>query len=64
VENHIFEVDEFFGDNEGLVLAEVELGSTDENFTKPEWLGEEVTGQVQYYNAYLSKNPFKNWHKK
>lgn len=56
-----FEVDEFFGDNEGLVLAEIELGSADETFEKPAWLGEEVTGDEHYYNAYLARCPFKSW---
>lgn len=59
--NHIYEVDEFFGENEGLVLAEIELKSEDEAFEKPDWLGEEVTNNEKYYNSYLSKNPFKNW---
>lgn len=59
--NHVVEVDEFFGDNEGLVLAEIELRSENESFEKPEWLGAEVTSDTRYYNAYLSKNPFKNW---
>lgn len=59
--NHIFEVDEFFGENEGLVIAEVELNSEDEEFEKPEWLGEEVTGQNQYYNSQLCIKPFKTW---
>ena len=58
---HTYEVDEFYGDNEGLVVAEVELASEDENFVKPEWLGEEVTGDVKYYNSMLMKNPYKNW---
>ena len=58
---HTYEVDEFYGDNEGLIVAEVELASEDENFAKPEWLGEEVTGDVQYYNSMLMKNPYKNW---
>lgn len=58
---HTYEVDEFYGDNEGLVVAEVELASEDENFVKPEWLGEEVTGDVRYYNSMLMKNPYKNW---
>lgn len=58
---HVFEVDEFFGSNEGLVVAEVELNHVSEIFTKPEWLGEEVTGQVKYFNSQLLKNPFKNW---
>lgn len=57
--NHIFEVDEFFGSNEGLVLAEVELTSEDEQFEKPVWLGEEVTGQKEFYNSHLSKHPYK-----
>lgn len=56
-----FEVDEFYGDNEGLIIAEIELPSEDHPFEKPEWLGEEVTGIAKYYNSRLSKNPFKNW---
>ncbi|MDO1512712.1 CYTH domain-containing protein [Maribacter confluentis] len=59
---HIYEVDEFFGDNEGLTIAEVELESENESFKKPSWLGEEVTGMIKYYNSQLSKNPFKKWH--
>lgn len=59
--NHTFEVDEFYGENEGLIVAEVELTSEDEKFQKPSWLGEEVTGQAKYYNAKLLKNPYKNW---
>jgi len=58
---HIFEVDEFYGDNKGLIVAEIELSSEDENFKKPSWLGEEVTGQVKYYNSMLMKNPYKSW---
>ncbi len=58
---HVFEVDEFYGDNEGLVVAEVELGSIDEKYEVPSFLGEEVTGQVKYYNSFLMKYPFKNW---
>lgn len=61
--NHIYEVDEFYGENEGLTMAEIELQSEDESFEKPDWLGEEVTNDERYYNAYLSKNPFKNWGK-
>jgi len=61
VANHIFEVDEFYGDNEGLTIAEVELNSESETFKKPDWLGKEVTGQTQYYNSQLSKRPFKSW---
>lgn len=61
VDNHVFEVDEFFGDNEGLVIAEVELQSEDETFSKPDWLGKEVTGDIKYYNSQLSKQPFNTW---
>lgn len=60
---HIFEVDEFYGENEGLVMAEIELKSETESFEKPDWLGEEVTNDKRYYNSYLSKNPFKDWEK-
>ena len=60
-EDHIFEVDEFYGENDGLTVAEVELKSEDEHFEKPEWLGKEVTGEVKYYNAMLMKNPYKGW---
>lgn len=59
--DHIFEVDEFMGDNEGLVVAEVELKTEDEAFESPTWLGKEVTGEDQYYNSYLSKKPFSLW---
>lgn len=59
--NHTFEVDEFLGDNSGLVVAEIELISENENFIKPSWLGKEVTGEENYYNSNLSKHPFKNW---
>ncbi len=58
---HTFEVDEFYGDNEGLVVAEVELSSEDEEFVRPEWLGEEVTGDARYYNSMLMKKPYKTW---
>ena len=58
---HTFEVDEFYGENEGLIVAEVELEKEDEAFEKPEWLGEEVTGDVKYFNSMLMKNPYKNW---
>lgn len=61
VEKHIFEVDEFLESNEGLIIAEIELKSEDETFIKPNWLGEEVTGQPKYYNAQLSKQPYKFW---
>ena len=58
---HTFEVDEFYGENEGLVMAEVELGSEDEAFEKPDFIGQEVTGDRRYYNSCLLKNPFTSW---
>jgi adenylate cyclase len=61
--NLFFEVDEFYGDNKGLIIAEIELPTEDAIFEKPDWLGEEVTGIVKYYNSAISKNPFKNWSK-
>jgi CYTH domain-containing protein len=61
VGQHVFEVDVFAGENTGLLLAEIELQSEDEAFEKPIWLGKEVTNDERYYNAYLSKNPFKKW---
>ena len=63
VGGHTYEVDEFYGDNDGLVVAEIELSSEDEDFIRPEWLGEEVTGDVKYYNSMLMKHPYKNWQK-
>ena len=59
--SHVFEVDEFYGDNEGLVMAEVELHSEDEAFQKPAFIGPEVTGDRRYYNAHLRRNPYKLW---
>ena len=59
--HHTFEVDEFYGDNEGLVIAEVELQSEDEPYEKPDFIGDEVTGDRRYYNAHLTKHPFKTW---
>ena len=58
---HTFEVDEFYGDNEGLVMAEVELAEPSETFEKPDWLGQEVTGDTHYYNSHLSRHPYKEW---
>lgn len=58
---HTFEVDEFYGENEGLVMAEVELKDENENFIKPAWLGKEVTGDVKYYNSMLMKHPYTKW---
>lgn len=58
---HTWEVDEFHGDNEGLVVAEIELSSEDEDFPRPAWLGPEVTADPRYYNSYLSGNPYRGW---
>ena len=58
---HTFEVDEFYGENAGLVMAEVELRSEDEPFEKPDFIGREVTGDRRYYNAHLVKHPFSAW---
>lgn len=58
---HIFEVDEFLGENLGLIIAEVELKNENESFEKPIWLGKEVTGDLKYYNSNISNHPFKNW---
>ena len=62
--NHIFEVDEFYADNLGLVVAEVELKHENETFKSPEWLGEEVTGDTKYYNSALSQHPYTTWNSK
>ncbi len=56
-----FEVDEFHGENDGLVMAEIELGSPDEPFERPSWLGKEVTDDRRYYNGYLAEHPYKTW---
>lgn len=61
VGNHIFEVDEFYGDNIGLVIAEIELNTEFESFIKPNWLDDEVTGNIKYYNSNIRKHPFKDW---
>jgi adenylate cyclase len=58
---HIFEVDVFHGENDKLIIAEIELQNEQEFFEKPKWLGEEVTNNEKYYNAFLSQNPFKKW---
>ncbi len=60
-EGHTFEVDVFEGENAGLVMAEVELRSTDEKFARPEWLGKEVTGIRRYYNSHLRAHPYSQW---
>jgi len=58
---HTFEVDEFHGANAGLIVAEVELTGEDDAFLRPEWLGEEVTGDPRYYNSMLMKQPYTTW---
>ncbi len=60
-DGHTWEIDVFEGDNEGLVVAEIELESLDESFTLPDWVDREVTDDLRYYNNSLSKNPYKNW---
>ena len=60
-DEYTFEVDEFYGDNDGLTVAEIELPDEDTQFNRPAWLGEEVTGDVRFYNSMLMKNPYKNW---
>lgn len=59
--DHLFEVDEFYGDNEGLIVAEIELQDEKDQFVKPGWLGTEVTGEVNYYNSMLMKHPYTKW---
>jgi adenylate cyclase len=58
---HVVEIDVFYGENEGLILAEIELENENDSILKPNWLGKEVTNDERYYNSYLSQNPFKNW---
>lgn len=60
---HVWEIDEFMGDNDGLIVAEIELSQIGESFAKPAWLGEEVTADLRYYNNNLSKHPYKEWNK-
>lgn len=61
IDGLIWEVDEFFGDNEGLIVAEVELEDEDQAFDKPSWIGEEVSGDPRYFNSNLIKHPFTTW---
>ena len=58
---HVWEIDEFIGDNAGLIVAEIELGSEQEAFERPAWLGEEVTQDERYYNFNLAKRPYREW---
>lgn len=62
-EAHVWEIDEFMGDNAGLIVAEIELSQIGESFAKPAWIGEEVTADLRYYNNNLTKYPFKDWDK-
>lgn len=59
--DHVFEVDEFHGDNEGLVVAEVELYAADESYVKPDFIADEVTGDRRYYNSNLRRHPYREW---
>lgn len=58
---HTYEIDEFYGDNNGLVVAEIELSDKDEPFERPDFLGREVTGEARYYNSHLTRFPYKDW---
>jgi adenylate cyclase len=62
VAGFIWEIDEFFGDNQGLLVAEIELSRVDELFERPDWLGDEVTQYTRYYNSSLASQPYCNWH--
>lgn len=62
--NHVFEVDEFYGENEGLVVAEVELSAENEPFVKPDFIGREVTGDIRYYNSQLRLRPYRSWERR
>ena len=59
--NHCWEIDVFSGENDGLIVAEIELARVDEDFERPDWLGEEVSDDTRYYNVCLVKHPYKNW---
>lgn len=59
--DHLWEIDEFFGDNAGLIVAEIELAHPDEPFDRPAWLGEEVSHDPRYYNSNLSRHPYSRW---
>lgn len=63
-DNKVWEVDEFLGDNNGLIVAEIELTSEEENFSIPKWIDKEVTGEEKYYNSNLTIEPYKNWKEK
>ena len=61
VDGQLWEIDEFDGDNRGLIVAEIELDSADQQFLKPEWLGREVSGDPRFFNSYLSEHPYRSW---
>ena len=61
VDHHIWEVDVFLGENEGLIVAEIELKTEDESFKIPDWIAQEVTAEEKYFNSNLTLNPYKNW---
>lgn len=61
VGNYVWEIDEFFGDNAGLIVAEIELPDENATFDKPDWIGEEVSGDPRYFNSNLIRNPFSTW---
>lgn len=61
IEQHTWEVDEFAAENQGLIVAEIELSAADEKFEKPDWVGEEVTEDIRYYNNQLAKQPYSSW---
>ncbi|WP_299676615.1 CYTH domain-containing protein [uncultured Dokdonia sp.] len=61
INKQTWEIDEFYGENEGLLLAEIELSNENESFAQPSWIGKEVTGTKKYYNSYISTHPFNTW---
>ena len=61
MDHHIWEVDVFLGENEGLIVAEIELKTEDESFKIPDWIAQEVTAEEKYFNSNLTLNPYKNW---
>ena len=64
VQGHVWEIDTFYGENVGLILAEIELDKVDETFVRPQWIGSEVTSHASYYNSALANNPFSAWAEK
>jgi len=61
IKQHTWEIDEFKGENAGLIVAEVELSAVDEAFEKPSWVGKDVTEEIRYYNNQLAKKPYTTW---